>query len=107
MKHLIVAAAFAATTASPSLMAAVYANASLSNIQYKVTDSDLSDGIDPNVSFTSAGSSLYGYLYDSYTYYDSFNQSSVLNDLTSATVSDSLISASASVNYNNLHATNL
>ena len=99
MKHLIVAAAFAATTAAPSLMAAVYANPSISNIQYKVVDLDLNDGIDPSVTFTSAGSGLYGYIHDYYTFTYSFSQYSTLSDLTSATVSDSFNSASASINY--------
>lgn len=107
MKHLLIAAALAATTASPSLLAAVYVNASLSNIQYKVIDLDLNDGIDPSVTFASINSSLNGYVHDYYSIKDSFNQYSTINDLTSATVSDSLNSASASINYSDSYATNL
>ena len=109
MKHLIVVVAFAATTAAPSVMAAVYANASLSNIQYKLVDLDVNDGINPSVTFTSAYSysALSGSISDNNSNSDSFNQNSTLNSLTSGAVSDSLNSASGSINYNDSYATNL
>ena len=51
MKNLLLAAAIAASTASPSVMAAIYSSASLSNINIALIDLDLTDNIESKISF--------------------------------------------------------
>ena len=52
MKYLLIAAAIVATTASPTVMAAVYTTASLSNFKITLIDLDLTDNIESKITFS-------------------------------------------------------
>ena len=103
MKNLLIIATLAVVTASPSLLAAVYSSASLSNIKYKVVDLNLTDGVEASVDFYYTYSQNYGFTRDNFNdlgYY----QYSTTNDLTSITLSDSLNTSSASIQYSDSYA---
>ena len=103
MKHLLIAAAFAASTTSPTVMAAVYASASLSNIQFKVVDLDLTDGIDASVAFAP----FYTALFADNSSGSDFDFETPLNSLTSVSVNNGVITASASSLYGADYGLNL
>lgn len=102
MKHLILVAAIAATTASPTVMAAIYTSASLNNFRLELVDLNLDDGITPTVNFTQTISSqingtvqFFGKVEDDLDIQDNFYEKGDFNKVLSGSVSDSLSTTSS------------
>lgn len=92
MKHLLIAAAIAASVASPSLMAASISSASLSHFTFSLEDIDSNDGITSSVSFNPLlNYSLQGALISFPSTLQSFASNSTLTE----TIADSSSQASA------------
>ena len=118
MKNLLLAAAIAASTASPSVMAAIYSSASLSNINIALIDLDLTDNIQSKISFFPpvVDNSTFGVYSNSYAYgilnnYVNFTEGyvklSILNNTVSGSVSNGSSVVNSAITLNELYATNL
>lgn len=118
MKHLLIVAAFAVSTASPSVMAAIYSSASLSNVNIALIDLDLTDNIESKISFfppiidnstfgVYSNSYAYGVLNNYVNFTEGYVKPSILNNTVSGSVSNASSIVSSAITFNESYATNL